>query len=170
MEMNEKIGENRGMKMDGSVELVGKLEREVGRTMGIGKDEGFLKWGERRDEEWSEEWEERYWEVMGREGRKVVVLDDDPTGIQTVHGVFVYTDAGMESIRAGLLGEERVFFILTNSRALGEAETVRLHREIGRKVAAAAEELGVAFLHVSRGGFYFEGALSCGNGESEGGA
>ena len=114
MEMNEKIGENRGMKMDGRVELVGKLEREVGRTMGIGKDEGFLKWGERRDEEWSEEWEERYWEVMGREGRKVVVLDDDPTGIQTVHGVFVYTDAGMESIRAGLLGEERVFFILTN--------------------------------------------------------
>ena len=66
---------------------------------------------------------------MGREGRKVVVLDDDPTGIQTVHGVFVYTDAGMESIRAGLLGEERVFFILTNSRALGEEETVRLHRD-----------------------------------------
>lgn len=31
--------------MDGRVELVGKLEREVGRTMGIGKDEGFLKWG-----------------------------------------------------------------------------------------------------------------------------
>ncbi len=74
MEMNEKIGENRGMKMDGRVELVGKLEREVGRTMGIGKDEGFLKWGERRDEEWSEEWEERYWggEWDG-EGRKVVV-------------------------------------------------------------------------------------------------
>ena len=151
MEMDEKTGGSIGMKMDGRVEEVGKMEREVGRTMGIGKDEVFLKWGERRDEEWSEEWEERYWEVMGREGRKVVVLDDDPTGIQTVHGVFVYTDAGMESIRAGLLGEERVFFILTNSRALGEAETVRLHREIGRKVAAAAEELGVEFLLVSRG-------------------
>lgn len=98
--------------MDGRVELVGKLEREVGRTMGIGKDEGFLKWGERRDEEWSEEWEERYWEVMGREGRKVVVLDDDPTGIQTVHGVFVYTDAGMESIRGGAAwGGEGIFYI-----------------------------------------------------------
>ncbi len=151
MEMDEKTGGSIGMKMDGRMEQVGKMEREVGRTMGIGKDEVFLKWGERRDEEWSEEWEERYWEVMGREGRKVVVLDDDPTGIQTVHGVFVYTDAGMESIRAGLLGEERVFFILTNSRALGEEETVRLHREIGRKVAAAAEELGGGFLLVSRG-------------------
>lgn len=96
MEMDEKTGGSIGMKMDGRMEQVGKMEREVGRTMGIGKDEVFLKWGERRDEEWSEEWEERYWEVMGREGRKVVVLDDDPTGIQTVHGVFVYTDAGMK--------------------------------------------------------------------------
>lgn len=151
MVTDEKTGGSIGMKMDGRMEADGKMEREVGRTMGIGKDEVFLKWGERRDEEWSEEWEERYWEVMGRERRKVVVLDDDPTGIQTVHGVFVYTDAGMESIRAGLLGEERVFFILTNSRALGEEETVRMHREIGRKVAAAAEELGVEFLFVSRG-------------------
>ena len=24
--------------------------------------------------------------------RKIVVLDDDPTGIQTVHGIYVYTD------------------------------------------------------------------------------
>ena len=38
------------MKMDGRVEEVGKMEREVGRTMGIGKDEVFLKWGERREE------------------------------------------------------------------------------------------------------------------------
>ena len=159
MVTDEKTGGSIGMKMDGRVEEVGKMEREVGRTMGIGKDEVFLKWGERRDEEWSEEWEERYWEVMGREGRKVVVLDDDPTGIQTVHGVFVYTDAGMESIRAGLLGEERVFFILTNSRALGEEETVRLHREIGRKVAAAAEELGGEFLLVSRGDSTLRGII-----------
>ena len=132
MGTDEKTGGNIGRKMDGRVGEDGKMERVCGRTMGIGKDVVFLKWGERRDEGWSEEWEERYWEVMGREGRKVVVLDDDPTGIQTVHGVFVYTDAGMESIRAGLLGEERVFFILTNSRALGEAETVRRARWLRR--------------------------------------
>ncbi len=28
-------------------EKVGKMEREVGRTMGFGKDEVFLKWGEK---------------------------------------------------------------------------------------------------------------------------
>ena len=53
MEMDEKTGGSIGMKMDGRMEQVGKMEREVGRTMGIGKDEVFLKWGERRDEEWS---------------------------------------------------------------------------------------------------------------------
>ena len=31
---------------------------------------------------------------------KLVVLDDDPTGVQTVHDVYVYTDWSMESIRA----------------------------------------------------------------------
>mgnify|MGYP001191553364 CR=1 FL=1 len=54
MVTDEKTGGSIGMKMDGRVEEVGKMEREVGRTMGIGKDEVFLKWGERRDEEWSE--------------------------------------------------------------------------------------------------------------------
>lgn len=31
---------------------------------------------------------------------KIVVLDDDPTGVQTVHDVNVYTDWSFESIRA----------------------------------------------------------------------
>ncbi len=49
---------------------------------------------------------------MGREGRKVVVLDDHPTGIQTVHGVFVYTDAGMGEYPGGAAwGGEDVFYI-----------------------------------------------------------
>lgn len=70
MEMDEKTGGSIGMKMDGRMEQVGKMEREVGRTMGIGKDEVIFEVGERRDEEWSEEWEERYWEVRdGRGGR-----------------------------------------------------------------------------------------------------
>ena len=30
--------------------------------------------------------------------RKIVVLDDDPTGIQTVHGIYVYTDWSPETL------------------------------------------------------------------------
>ena len=43
--------------------------------------------------------------------RKIVVLDDDPTGVQTVHDVAVYTDWSVETFRAGLLGEEKLFFV-----------------------------------------------------------
>ena len=32
-------------------------------------------------------------EEAARSRRKIVVLDDDPTGVQTVHGVSVYTDS-----------------------------------------------------------------------------
>ena len=30
---------------------------------------------------------------------KIVVLDDDPTGVQTVHDIYVYTDCTLASIR-----------------------------------------------------------------------
>ena len=33
---------------------------------------------------------------------KIVVLDDDPTGVQTVHGVHVYTDWSISSINKAL--------------------------------------------------------------------
>ncbi len=41
-------------------------------------------------------------EEAARSRRKIVVLDDDPTGVQTVHGVSVYTDWSVESIREAL--------------------------------------------------------------------
>ena len=47
---------------------------------------------------------------------KLVVLDDDPTGVQTVHDVSVYTDWTEGSIREGFAERERLFYILTNRR------------------------------------------------------
>ena len=57
--------------------------------------------------------------------RKVVVLDDDPTGVQTVHDVSVYTDWTEETFRAGLESNDRLFFVLTNSAASPAGETTR---------------------------------------------
>ena len=62
---------------------------------------------------------------------KLVVLDDDPTGVQTVHDVSVYTDWTEGSIREGFAERERLFYILTNSRAMTAAESSRAHEEIG---------------------------------------
>lgn len=82
---------------------------------------------------------------------KIVVLDDDPTGIQTVHGVSVYTDWTKSSIQAGFREENRIFFLLTNSRGFTSAETTKAHTEIAERVQAVSEEENVPYVLISRG-------------------
>ena len=81
---------------------------------------------------------------------KIVVLDDDPTGVQTVHDVSVYTDWSLESIRAGFAEDNKVFYILTNSRGMTEPETTRAHREIAARTAAVSAETGIPYIYMSR--------------------
>ena len=38
-------------------------------------------------------------EEVEKNRRKIVVLDDDPTGVQTVHDIYVYTDWTLDSLR-----------------------------------------------------------------------
>lgn len=88
---------------------------------------------------------------MAEEKRKIIVLDDDPTGIQTVHGVCVYTDWTEASIRSGFLESNTMFFLLTNSRGLTAEETRKVHWDIGRRIARVSRETGIPFLLISRG-------------------
>lgn len=86
----------------------------------------------------------------GASGRKVVVLDDDPTGTQTVHGVSVLTHWPAEALRAELASDAPGFYILTNSRSLTLGEAQALNAEIGRHLVQAAHEAGCRFTVVSR--------------------
>lgn len=81
---------------------------------------------------------------------KLVVLDDDPTGVQTVHDVSVYTDWSEESVRRGFAEENRLFFLLTNSRGFTAEHTAAVHREIAETVCRVSRETGVPFLLLSR--------------------
>ena len=83
--------------------------------------------------------------------KKLVVLDDDPTGVQTVHDVSVYTDWEEESIRNGFEEKEAMFFILTNSRSFSVEETTKVHQDIAARVAKVARELGQDSMIISRG-------------------
>ena len=65
---------------------------------------------------------------------KIIVLDDDPTGTQTVKDLPVYTDWSEDLIEDGFNQENHMFYILTNSRALNEQETTKLHQEISRNI------------------------------------
>lgn len=92
-----------------------------------------------------------YEQALNHFHHKVIVLDDDPTGIQTVHGVSVFTDWSEKSIEAGFLEDSRMFFILTNSRSMTEKETTVLHETIASTIVKTAERLDQDFIIVSRG-------------------
>lgn len=83
--------------------------------------------------------------------RKVVVLDDDPTGVQTVHGISVYTDWTYESLREGMEEEGGMFFVLTNSRSFSAQETEREHRLLAARAVEAARDSDRELLLISRG-------------------
>ena len=82
--------------------------------------------------------------------RKVVVLDDDPTGTQTVHDVPVLTEWSVEALCAELESELPAFYILTNSRSLSLAEAVALNATVGRNLLEARYRSGREFVVVSR--------------------
>ncbi|MFV0504934.1 MAG: four-carbon acid sugar kinase family protein [Lachnospirales bacterium] len=90
-------------------------------------------------------------EQLAKDNNKIIVLDDDPTGVQTVHNVSVYTDWTEESIRRGFLEESKVFYILTNSRGLIIQETTDVHKEIAKNINKVAKELSKDYFIISRG-------------------
>jgi uncharacterized protein YgbK (DUF1537 family) len=82
--------------------------------------------------------------------QKIVVLDDDPTGVQTVHDVYVYTSWDKATIREAFADENRIFFVLTNSRGFTTDVTEKVHEEIGRTIAEVAGEMGRDYILISR--------------------
>jgi uncharacterized protein YgbK (DUF1537 family) len=87
---------------------------------------------------------------LAKNRRKIIVLDDDPTGVQTVHDVSVYTGWSAEDVEAGFDEPGVLFFILTNSRGMTAAETARLHDGIGRTIARTAKKKNRDFILISR--------------------
>lgn len=82
--------------------------------------------------------------------QKIVVLDDDPTGVQTVHDISVYTHWTKEDIRSGFAESQKVFYILTNSRGMTAEETTKVHTEIAERVAEVSKETNIPYLIISR--------------------
>ena len=85
-----------------------------------------------------------------RLGRTIVVLDDDPTGTQTVSRVPVLTRWDFDSIAREFKNKTALFFILTNSRSMSAQTAERVNREIGSVLLQASEATGQEFEIVSR--------------------
>jgi uncharacterized protein YgbK (DUF1537 family) len=82
---------------------------------------------------------------------KIIVLDDDPTGSQTVHSCLLLTRWDVETLCLGLADPAPIFFVLTNTRALTPAQAQQVTTEVCHHLKQAIAAAGIQdFLVVSR--------------------
>lgn len=80
----------------------------------------------------------------------VVALDDDPTGTQTVHDIWVVTQWEVDLLRSVLADGEPALYILTNSRSMPLSQAKSVNREIAMNLVEAAKSERRPIVIVSR--------------------
>jgi uncharacterized protein YgbK (DUF1537 family) len=88
--------------------------------------------------------------MKSEELTRLVILDDDPTGIQTVHGCLLITQWDAATVRMALLHEQPFFYMLTNTRAMTREEAARVVRSAMETVLDVNRELGYRLIFISR--------------------
>lgn len=81
---------------------------------------------------------------------KIIVLDDDPTGSQTVHGCLLLTAWDVDTLKSALDDDAPLFFVLTNTRAMTAEGAASTTREVCRNLREALVGRGTPWLVVSR--------------------
>ena len=72
---------------------------------------------------------------------KIIVLDDDPTGSQTVHSCQLLTRWDAVTLQAALLDASPLFFVLTNPRGMDAARAASVTREVCQNIKLALADL-----------------------------
>jgi uncharacterized protein YgbK (DUF1537 family) len=88
--------------------------------------------------------------ALAERRQKLVVLDDDPTGTQTVHDIPVLTHWSVTALKRELDNDLSAFYLLTNSRSLLLPAAQQMNAEIGRNLKEAAQATGHSLAVVSR--------------------
>lgn len=70
-------------------------------------------------------------QAVARDGIRLCVVDDDPTGTQTVHGLPVYTAWDQDALREALTDMPPTFYLSTNARSFAEDKAADLFESIG---------------------------------------
>ncbi|MEY2834283.1 MAG: hypothetical protein RLZZ574_3543 [Cyanobacteriota bacterium] len=88
---------------------------------------------------------------MNKTQPKIIVIDDDPTGSQTVHSCLLLMQWDIDTLMQGLQDSAPIFFILSNTRAMNPEQAIATTQEIchNLKIAIANTEIK-DFLVVSR--------------------
>jgi len=81
---------------------------------------------------------------------KIIVLDDDPTGSQTVHSCLLLTRWDVETLTLALDDASPLFFVLTNTRGLAAERAAEVTREVCRNLKQALKDRDIQPVFVSR--------------------
>ncbi len=81
---------------------------------------------------------------------QIVVLDDDPTGIQTVHGCLLLTRWDEETLKDAFQDPYPFFYVLTNTRAYYRQKACRIISSIVENVLKVNREFGSLIIFISR--------------------
>jgi uncharacterized protein YgbK (DUF1537 family) len=85
-----------------------------------------------------------------QQGRRVVLLDDDPTGTQTIADLPVLTSWSVADLQWALQQPTTGFFVLTNTRSLSETDAAERNRQVVDALHQAAEAEQVSYVLASR--------------------
>jgi len=80
---------------------------------------------------------------------KIIVLDDDPTGSQTVHSCLLLTRWDVDSLKQGLLDAAPLFFVLTNTRGMSAVDAEQLTRDVCINLRTALEQLKTSGVNIN---------------------
>jgi uncharacterized protein YgbK (DUF1537 family) len=82
--------------------------------------------------------------------QKIIVLDDDPTGSQTVHSCLLLTRWDVATLKMALADASPLFFILTNTRGMSAASAAEITRDVCANLNTALADYAGSVLFVSR--------------------
>lgn len=90
-------------------------------------------------------------QYLHKNQEKLVVIDDDPTGSQTVYDIPVLTEWGVDALLDELRNDLTAFYVLTNTRGMSLDEAKAINTEIGHNLREASHQTGRRVVVVSRG-------------------
>jgi len=88
---------------------------------------------------------------MNQSRPKIIVIDDDPTGSQTVHSCLLLLRWDVETLKQGLQDDVPILFVLSNTRAMNPEQAAATTKEVCQNLNQAISQTKVKdFLIVSR--------------------
>jgi len=89
-------------------------------------------------------------EEIQLDGKSIIVIDDDPTGCQTIHDVDLLFSWDPGLLVKKLYEKPVILFILANTRSMERTEAIATVREICRNIKYASKKSGQDFIIISR--------------------